>query len=194
MAVIALRTAEVGEDDFIDRVAAVLLLSCRSGDPAAGLPLGEDAGIFGPAFGGVVLAQKYIAVATIAQREGNDCLTGLFVQAVTRWFAGLSASHWKNPFRVNSEDFRILRGSDSHFRPPEGSPKMCSFKNLNALPLVGLEQTPENPGNSHFSPQSAAESGAVGANPELREVVEAWPDLPEPIQAAILALVRSVAR
>jgi len=36
----------------------------------------------------------------------------------------------------------------------------------------------------------AAESGAV--DPDLARILEAWPNLPEPIRRAMLALVNSV--
>jgi len=63
----------------------------------------------------------------------------------------------------------------------------------------GLEPTQESSGNRGGGDQSGAECGAVGApkstfGPELAAVVEAWPELPEHIRAAILALVTSTGR
>jgi hypothetical protein len=38
----------------------------------------------------------------------------------------------------------------------------------------------------------AAQSGAVAADPDLARVIDAWPDLPPHIKAAVLALVGSI--
>jgi hypothetical protein len=40
-------------------------------------------------------------------------------------------------------------------------------------------------------PASAAQSGAVLADPNLARLIDAWPTLPEPICRAILALVET---
>ncbi len=61
---------------------------------------------------------------------------------------------------------------------------------------TGLELSHETTGNSIGSPQSGAESGAHDAqsgtfDPDLAAFVDAWPTLPEPLKAGILALVRA---
>jgi hypothetical protein len=44
--------------------------------------------------------------------------------------------------------------------------------------------------NKHFSSSSGAESGAVhNVDPELHQIVTAWPTLPEPIRRAVLAMI-----
>jgi hypothetical protein len=54
----------------------------------------------------------------------------------------------------------------------------------------------ETAGNSVNLPQGGAESGALNArratiDPTFAAVVEAWPTLPDPIKAGILAMVRA---
>jgi hypothetical protein len=54
----------------------------------------------------------------------------------------------------------------------------------------------KKPENMDHLDQGGAESGALGARdvnlaPDLAEVVELWPTLPEAIRASILAMVRS---
>jgi hypothetical protein len=73
---------------------------------------------------------------------------------------------------------------------------------------AGLEQFPKGTGNTIHRVEGAAESGASESqngpetarrtavdrpevDPELARVVEAWPDLPEHIRAAVMALVTS---
>jgi hypothetical protein len=68
----------------------------------------------------------------------------------------------------------------------------------------GLEQPSDSSGKSADSQTGGAESGAVDApnanmagsttvptDPVLARLVEAWPELPEHIRAAIAALVRA---
>jgi len=61
----------------------------------------------------------------------------------------------------------------------------------------GLEHTPDSPKNTHNPESGGAESGASGAqtpptppaDPALTRLVEAWPTLPDPIRAGILAMI-----
>jgi hypothetical protein len=55
-------------------------------------------------------------------------------------------------------------------------------------------QRQENPVFSHVSPQAPAVETAVEAklDADLQRVLDAWPTLPEPIKAGILAMIRSV--
>ena len=61
---------------------------------------------------------------------------------------------------------------------------------------TGFELPSENVVNSCHSPQSGAESGAVGAHDvpfdaDLLEILEAWPALSESIKVGILAMVKA---
>jgi hypothetical protein len=60
----------------------------------------------------------------------------------------------------------------------------------------GLEQPRIFHDISGFLESRGAESGALGTqggvlDPELRAIVDAWPALPEPIKAGILAMIRA---
>ena len=60
----------------------------------------------------------------------------------------------------------------------------------------GLEHIANSPGNNDIQPPSAAKSGARGARegasePDLQALSAAWPELPDAIKSAILALVRA---
>jgi hypothetical protein len=62
---------------------------------------------------------------------------------------------------------------------------------------TGFEQSPPNPENTSFPSSSAAKSGAVlpdfvASDPNLRELIKAWPSLPEAVRTGIVAMVRSV--
>ncbi len=59
----------------------------------------------------------------------------------------------------------------------------------------GLETTSKTPGKTQGADRCGAKSGAVGAHvgpvdPQLASVVDAWPRLPEPVKAGILAMIR----
>lgn len=61
----------------------------------------------------------------------------------------------------------------------------------------GLEQTAFLPPKSAISQTSGAESGALESekpplDPDLRLIQDRWPQLPEHIRQAVLALVRSI--
>ena len=61
---------------------------------------------------------------------------------------------------------------------------------------TGSERSPCPPGNSHIATTGAAKSGAPDAanqvvEAELLEVVNAWPELPDVLKSAILAMVRT---
>jgi hypothetical protein len=48
-------------------------------------------------------------------------------------------------------------------------------------------------GNPHFD--GAAQSGAAdNQDPELQQIIDAWPDLPRPVQQRILVMVEVVGR
>lgn len=60
----------------------------------------------------------------------------------------------------------------------------------------GLESNPKSSRNDRVGNQGGAESGALGAreaplDPQLAAVARAWPTLPEPIKAGILAMIRA---
>jgi hypothetical protein len=60
----------------------------------------------------------------------------------------------------------------------------------------GTELPSQTSGNQGFSGEGGAKSGALDAreaqnDPALRVVIEAWPCLPDPIKAGILAIVQA---
>lgn len=56
----------------------------------------------------------------------------------------------------------------------------------------GIRTISKTPANSALLDERAAKSDALAVtDPELLQVVRAWPDLPEPVRLAVLALVRS---
>jgi len=61
---------------------------------------------------------------------------------------------------------------------------------------AGIELPPQNTEKTQLEAQGGAESGAVGAreaplDPDLQLIVDRWEDLPQPIKAGILAMVRA---
>jgi hypothetical protein len=61
---------------------------------------------------------------------------------------------------------------------------------------MGIELTSNSPEKSAFPDPGGAESGAVLTQPpilapELAALIDAWPRLPEPIKAGIMAMVRA---
>ncbi len=61
---------------------------------------------------------------------------------------------------------------------------------------TGLEPPPKSSGFPGYLPEGGAESGAIGAqngpiDPELAEVVRAWPTLPPVVKGGIMAMVRA---
>jgi hypothetical protein len=63
---------------------------------------------------------------------------------------------------------------------------------LNRCIDIGNRTLCEIPATTSLLEQGGAESGApTPADPDLPVLVAAWPDLPEPIRRAVLALVHS---
>lgn len=102
---------------------------------------------------------------------------------------------------------RVTKGGESH--DPSATPVGCAiFATLSDIQLFDAKslsgedriRTPhENTGESTVSDQSGAESGAIDdesepADPNLSAVIDAWPTLPGPIKAGILAMVRAAGR
>ena len=92
---------------------------------------------------------------------------------------------------VNSPD-------DAQEKPPEnqGDALVSTASHSDQVGDTGLEQPPVFSKETAISSRGGAESGAPPADlpasdPDLRLVVEAWPTLPEPMRAAILAIVRT---
>ena len=62
---------------------------------------------------------------------------------------------------------------------------------------TGFERELFHPGNSQIAPQGGAKCGALVSGSEathdeaLREVIDAWPELPAGLQQAILTIVRA---
>ena len=61
---------------------------------------------------------------------------------------------------------------------------------------AGFELPPENTGKTAVSAQSGTDSGALDAengpdDHQLAEVIDAWPGLPDAVQADILAMIRA---
>ena len=67
------------------------------------------------------------------------------------------------------------------------------------VPRRGLEHSAQTPRKEAISDQGGAESGAPDApnalrrpnDPGLRRIIDAWPDLPKPLKAGIVAMVRA---
>ena len=53
----------------------------------------------------------------------------------------------------------------------------------------GLERTTKMAEKQGVMPERGTESGTLPDDPELADVVKAWPTLPEPIRRAVLALI-----
>jgi hypothetical protein len=63
---------------------------------------------------------------------------------------------------------------------------------------MGIEPPANSPENTTLSPEGGAKSGSAAVeirpiDPDLARVVTAWPELPEAIRRAVLALVNSTA-
>lgn len=64
------------------------------------------------------------------------------------------------------------------------------------MEAAGIEHSQKLSRNRGVGNRSGAESGALGAqtgpnDPRLAAVIGAWPSLPEPIKAGILAMIRA---
>jgi len=64
------------------------------------------------------------------------------------------------------------------------------------MPEVGLEHPPQTSEKTTDSQPDGAESGAPAAraaisDPELVALIDAWPDLPEPVRRGILAMIEA---
>ncbi len=67
------------------------------------------------------------------------------------------------------------------------------------MPCAGLEHPAQTPRKKAMSDQGGAESGAPDApnapslpvDPNLRRIIDAWPDLPEAAKTGIVAMVRA---
>ena len=67
------------------------------------------------------------------------------------------------------------------------------------VPRVGLEHDQDSTGKTAGDAKSGAESGALGSeidvvDPDLAEVVRAWPTLPETVRASVVTMVRAATR
>ncbi len=69
-----------------------------------------------------------------------------------------------------------------------------SWIRTNDLGLMNPSTTAENKGLTSRVQHAAQHKAQVGlpADPNLRAIVEAWPDLPEAVQAGIMAMVKVV--
>ena len=79
---------------------------------------------------------------------------------------------------------------------PVQMPQKADVRTRTAMGPEGLEPSSKSPGKTHISEMGGAECGALSVNrtqsdADLTKLVEAWPSLPSPIQAAILAMVGS---
>jgi hypothetical protein len=54
---------------------------------------------------------------------------------------------------------------------------------------MGIEPTANSPEKTPLSAESGAKSSALGADPDLSRIIDAWPDLPLHIRAAVQALI-----
>jgi hypothetical protein len=72
----------------------------------------------------------------------------------------------------------------------------CDIRHQAEVAAVGFEHHLDSAENRAILAQGSAESGAptlanLSIPPELAALIDAWPRLPEPIKAGILALVRA---
>lgn len=75
-----------------------------------------------------------------------------------------------------------------------GLANSCDTIQMFRVAEEGLEPTSHSTGNTIDPPQGGAKSGALGAqngplDPDLAAIVKAWPTLPEPIKAGIVAMI-----
>jgi hypothetical protein len=103
-----------------------------------GAPFVNDPGVLFLALFGIVGAEKKIPVLAGAERQRNDSLTGLFVEAVTRKITLSTASHAAPSFR-NSEDFRIISGFQCRTSDHRKVCKTHSAKDLYQVGATGFE-------------------------------------------------------
>ena len=71
--------------------------------------------------------------------------------------------------------------------------RLQSRRRLAAVETIGHEHPTFSPGKTGVSGEGGADPGAVGA-PDLAEVVESWPMLPEGTRADTLGIVRAFRR
>ena len=66
--------------------------------------------------------------------------------------------------------------------------------NLQQMAGTGFEQPPETTGKTAVVEESGAKSGAQETlvDPDLEDVIQRWPNLPEAVRTGILTIVRSV--
>src|SRR2546423_1614640 len=100
--------AQEHQEQFVDAQTG----SANGGDheaTAAGLPLGDDAGVLDPAGLRAVLAEQHVTASAEAIGQGDDGLAGLLVEAVGRDAEGVEAGHAVLPLlRKTSAVLRVL--------------------------------------------------------------------------------------
>src|SRR5262245_15971741 len=87
---------------------------------ARGLPLGEDAAVFGVGIWRAVCAEEAVPPTPARVGQSDDGLAAGLVESVGREGAFRRARH-ATP--LNAEEFRIKSGSVPHSRPPRGNVK-----------------------------------------------------------------------
>ena len=80
----------------------------RRGVPPRGEPFVDDPLVFPLALLGAVVAEEEVPIFPPAQGQGDDSLSGLFVEAIARKLALSASAHAADP-HCNSEDFRITQ-------------------------------------------------------------------------------------
>ena len=89
-------------------------------------------------------------------------------------------------------------GLPAHEKTPvlQGDASGCDHLRDGQVPPAGIEQSEETPRRVAKPKTGAAKSAAVGddlppIDPDLGQVIEAWPTLPPAIREAILAMLRA---
>jgi len=94
-------------------------------------------------------------------------------------------------FSASDGDSPPLTAADGDSSRRGGTADAGDLKSPNILPLTGDRTTPYPPISGRLSPPLPR--GPVATPPDLAAVIDAWPALPEPIRAGILAMVRAAA-
>jgi len=112
----------------------------------------------------------------------------------------ISDDHFDKPLQKAAVLLRTGSQADqaAQEKPPvlQGDASACDHLRDGQVPPAGIEQSADSPRRVRVSETGGAKSGAVDRkngpiDPELAQVIEAWPTLPPAIREAILARLRA---